>query len=188
MADPIIFQIEDGQFGLKIVDKAAVGYLDTWQAPGGKTADGVTLADYEVSSATFQCQVTSGAITASPDTTTVDVPATWCAPGKTVPQPGQTSFSLEASILQDPNVAAGISRYLFENDTKEAYFYLGLDGGDPPKAIGRVRVIAGSFGGAARANLTADVTMPCSRKPDINFGDVTDSIIVAGDGTLTPVP
>ena len=43
----------------------------------------------------------------------------------------------------------GLSRFLFENDTEEAYFFLGLDGStNPPKAIGRVRLVAGNFGGA----------------------------------------
>lgn len=186
MADAVVFQIEDGQFALKVVDKAAVGYLDSWQAPGGKTAETAMLADYDVSSATFMCQVTSGALSASPDTTTVDVPATFCNPGKTIPTPGQTSYSLDLSFLQDPNIAAGLSRYLFENDTAEAYFLLGLDGVNPPKAIGRVRLVAGTVGGDARSTLTADASLPLSRKPDIAFGDANDSVIIAGDGTVTP--
>ena len=42
-----IFQIEEGQLGLKVVDRAAVGYADTWQSPGGIAVDTVTLAAYD---------------------------------------------------------------------------------------------------------------------------------------------
>ena len=45
-----------------------------------------------------------------------------------VPQPGITSYSLDGEFLQDPNVMTGLSRFLFENDTEEAYFFLGLNG------------------------------------------------------------
>lgn len=172
MSDPVVFQIENGQFALGLVDTAAVGYLDTWQAPGGKAVGVVTLADYDPSSATFMCQVTSEAITAAPDTTTQDIPATICVVGRTIPTPGETSFSVEISILQDPQVAAGISKYLFDNDTKEAYFYMGFDDVNAPKAIGRVRLVAATIGGAARTPLTADVTMSCTRKPSIEWGAV----------------
>ena len=179
MADAVIFQIMEGQFALEIVDPSEVGYLDSWQAPGGATVDTVTLADYDPSSATFMCQVTSGALTATADTTTVDIPATFCGPAKSIPQPAETAYSLELSILQDPNVAAGISRYLFEHDTEEAYFFLGFDGTNPPRAIGRCRVAAATIGGGARTVLTADVSLPCSRKPSIEFGNATDSEPVA---------
>lgn len=182
MADAVIFMIENGQFALEIVDTAEVGYEDTWQAPGGATVDTAVLADYDASSAAFMCQVTSGALTATADTTTVDVPATFCNPAKSIPQPGETSYALDVSVLQDPNVAAGISRYLFEHDTEEAYFYLGLNGVDPPKAIGRVRLVSATIGGGARTVLTADVSLPCSRKPSVEFGDGTTSVVIPAAG------
>ena len=87
-----------------------------------------------------------------------------------VPQPGETSYSLDAEFLQDPIILNGLSQFLFDNDTEEAYFLLGLNDGDPPQAIGRVRLIAGTFGGPARENLTATVSLPCSRKPAIAWG------------------
>lgn len=178
MADATIFMIEDGQFALEIVDKAEIGYSEDWQAPTGATVDTATLSMYDTSSATFMCQVTSGALTAAADTTTVDIPATFCNPAKSIPQPAETAYSLELSFLQDPNIAAGLSKYLFEHDVEEAYFYLGFDGVNPPKAIGRVRLSSASIGGAARTVLTADVTFPCSRKPQIEFGDATTSVVV----------
>ena len=42
-----------------------------------------------------------------------------------------TSYSLDGEFLQDINVMTGLSRFLFENDTEEAYFFLGLDGAEP---------------------------------------------------------
>ena len=75
-------------------------------------------------------------------------------------------------------MATGLSRFLFEHDTEEAYFFLGLDGDNPPRAIGRLRVQSGAIGGAARTSLTATVSLPLSRKPQIEFGDATTSAVV----------
>jgi hypothetical protein len=178
LADPVTFQIEDGVLALAVVDKTESGYQDSWQAPGGGTVDTVTEGDYDAGAASWKCQVTSGKLTPSASTTTTDVPATFCGPARTIPTPGETSYALDAEFLQDVTVKAGLSRFLFEHDTDEAYFLLGLDGDDPPKAIGRVRVQAGDFGGAARTNLTATVSLPLSRKPQIDFGTATDSEVV----------
>ena len=186
MADAVIFQIEQGVVAFTVVDTAEVGYDPTWQAPGGATVDTADLADYEAGSATWTCQVTSGALTATQDTTTVDVPATFCSPARSIPQPASTAYSLDFSFLQDPNVAAGLSAYLFEHDTEEAYVLLGMAGMTtgatptvaPPKLIGRVRLVAGTIGGAARSNLTADVSLPVTQKPQIMFGTGTTTSIV----------
>jgi hypothetical protein len=187
MADAVIFQIEQGVIAFQVVDTAEVGYEATWQAPGGATVDTALLTDYEAGSASWTCQATSGALTASQDTTTVDVPATFCNPARSIPQPAETSYTLDLSFLQDPNVAAGLSAYLFENDTLEAYVLFGMAGSvetptpgtvNPPKMIGRVRLVAGTVGGAARTTLTADVSLPLSAKPQIMFGTgATTSII-----------
>src|SRR5881628_1646880 len=133
MAEASIFQIELGQFALSLVDKTEPGYSDSWQGPGGITVDTATEADYDVGSATWKCQVTSGALTPSPSTTTTDVPATFCSPAKTIPAPGETGYTLDATFLQDPHIVAGLNRFLFENDTMEGYFLLGLDDVNPPK-------------------------------------------------------
>lgn len=175
MADATIFQIESGTIALKVVDASAVGYLSTWLAPGGKPVDTVAASDYDTSSPLWTCQTTAGALTATQDTTTTDVPATFCNPAKSIPQPAQTSFSLDLSFLQDPNVKLGFNRYLFENDTKEAYVFFGMLGWAPPKMIGRVRLVAGTIGGAARSTLTADVSLPMSLRPQIMFGTSTDT-------------
>jgi len=181
-----IFLIEDGEFALEPVDTDAVGYSPDWQAPDGKDLATVTIADYDTGSTVWKCQATSGALTATPDTTTTDTPATFCEAATSTPTPGVTTFELAVSFLQDINISTGLNRFLFEHDTEEAYFYLGWNGTDPPKAIGRVRVQSGTMGGDARTALTADLTLPCSRKPDVEFGNATTSVIVEGGGTITP--
>ena len=63
---------------------------------------------------------------------------------------GVTSYSLDATILQDPIVVDGISAYLFEHDTKEAFFYLGVQRRPAARCIAyRVRLVAGAIGGDA---------------------------------------
>jgi hypothetical protein len=181
MSDAVVFQIQLGTIAFEIVDKAEVGYLDTWLAPAGAEVDTATLAAYETDSASWTCQQTSGALTASQDTTTTDVPATFCSPARSIPQPAETSYTLDLSFLQDPNIAAGFNAFLFEHDTEEAYVLFGMadnTGTLPPKMIGRVRLVAGTIGGAARETLTADVSLPLSSKPQIMFGTgATTSII-----------
>lgn len=188
MADPIIIEIEDGAFALAVVNKTAPSYNDTWQAPGGKQANAVVAADYATGGDGWRCQVTKAVITASPSTTTKTKPATFCSKAEEVPNPGKTTYSLDTSFLQDPTVKAGLSAFLFEHDTDEAYFMVGLDGANPPKAIGRLVLAAGNFGGSAGDNLTADVSLRLSGKPDIAFGTVAGGLrIVKGDGTVTTV-
>lgn len=179
-----LFQIEDGKLALALVDTEDVGYAATWQAPNGHTLANVDLTTDYTGTTTWSCQVTTAALEATANTNDVTVPATFCQASTTVPQPGQTSFSLNGEFLQDVNVSTGLSRFLFENDTDEAYFYLGLDGETPPFAIGRVRLLAGSFGGPARENLTATLALPCSGKPDIAFGVTGTAVGIEGDGTL----
>lgn len=176
-----VFMIENGVLAFSLVGDSDPA---DWQAPGGETADTVTVADYtSANGGDFSCQVTSGALNASPQTTDLTTPATFCSPEETVTSVGVTSYELAASFLQDPDVVAGLNRYLFEHDTLAAYFLLGLDGTNPPKVIGRVRLIAGTIGGDARTQLTADLTLPVERKPDIMFGDATTSEVVEGGGT-----
>jgi hypothetical protein len=182
-----VFQIETGKFGLSLVDPAAAGYTTDWQAPGGAAADDATIADYTAGGGDFTCQITSGALSASPNTTDETTPATFCGPEETTTQVGVTSYTVDVTFLQDPDLVNGLNRYLFENDTKEAYFYLGLSSDDPPKAVGRCRLISGTIGGDARTNLTATLSLPCSRKPDVAFGTAASSVVIeGGGGAATP--
>lgn len=189
MSAPTVFEILNGEFGLMLVDKTVAGYLAAWQAPGGKTAKAVRLSDYDVGAGLWKCQVTSGAITASPSTTTVTTPATFCAPEETTPSPGLTTYAIDLTFLQDPEVnpVNSLNRFLFEYDTLDAYAYLGFDGDNPPRAIGLVKLQAGTIGGAARTPLTTTITLSFSRKPDIDFGNATVDRIVTGIVAITGV-
>ena len=66
MAAAAIFKVENGVFGLKLVDKAAVGYLPAWQSPAGDEVNEVAIADYTgAGGIAFQCQVTSATLSRS---------------------------------------------------------------------------------------------------------------------------
>ena len=178
-----IIQIESGRIGFAIVQRGAVGYSDDWQAPGGKTLSNVTLADYHAQSGTWSCQIVDGALNATPDTTTIDVPATWCEAAETIPSPGKTSYEFAGSFLQDMNVKDGLNWFLFTYDTAEAYIYASFAGDQAPRFIGRCRITAGTMGGPARENLTSDFTLALVGKPDVEFGVAGDSVIVTGAGS-----
>lgn len=178
-----VFKIESGVFALSLVgtsDSAA------WNAPAGKDVDVVVMADYTTPGpgGDFTCQVTSGALTASPNTTDETTAATFCQPEVTTTTVGVTSYTMDISFLQDPQIVAGLSKFLFQYDTQLAYFFLGLNGNNPPKVAGKVRLIAGTIGGDARVTLTADLSLPVEQKPDIQFGDATSSDVIEGSGTV----
>lgn len=175
-----IFKIEDGSFGLTVTDPTVTD-------PCAAVITAFTG---------FTCQITSGALTASPNVTQETVPATWCDPEESLPQVGKTSYSLELAFLQDPDVVDGLSMFLFEHDTEEAWFFMGLDGADPPKAVGKCRLVAGTVGGEARLTLTATATLPVEGKPLVCFGTAATHEAVGGEpatgatagvpGTFTP--
>lgn len=154
-----VFKIESGKFGLSITDPAVTD-------PCAETLTGFT---------DFSCQISSGALTPSPNVGSETIPATWCEPERTEPSVGETSYTLDITFLQDPDVVMGLSRFLFEHDTETAWAYMGLDGDNPPKAVAKVRVVAGAIGGAGRTALTATVSLPVDGKPDVCFGNETDS-------------
>lgn len=190
MTAPVVFQITQGVMALSVVDKAASGYLDAWQAPGGKTAATAALADYTPAAQAFTCQITEGKLTPSKQSSTVDVPATLCAPAQSIPQPGATLFSLDLSFLQDATVRDGISSFLYQNDTLEAYFLLALNAGvAAPRAVGRCNLHAAGFGGAPRANLIDQVSFDVKYRPDILFGSGSTTRLIAGrTGVVTNSP
>jgi hypothetical protein len=161
-----VFKIEQGKFALTITD------------PTVTDACAATIADFD----DFTCQITSGALNANPNVSDETIPATWCEPESTVPSVGATSYELAMSFLQDPDVVDGLSRFLFEHDTERAWFYMGLDGDDPPKAVGMVRLVAGTIGGEARVALVADITLPVDGKPLVCFGNSSSSENVGGGG------
>jgi hypothetical protein len=148
------------------------------------------LADYAAGSSSWQCQVTASALVATPNVTTNERAPTLCAPGAQTTRVDEDSFSIELGYFQDPNAANGLSAFLYENRTREAFVYFGADGDNPPRAIGRCRLTSGNIGGDARVDLTATATFPLTRAPDVEFGDANESRIVlgAGSGGSTPGP
>lgn len=192
MSDALRFKITNGVLAFTIVDPAAIGYQESWQAPGGKEVNVVTLADYTDADAQWSCQVSTCTIDATADTATETVDPTWCSPGKTVPNPGETSFTINATYFQDAHAdeTGGLWGFLYANDTKEAYFYMS-EGGDsaPPSAIGRCRIIASTFGGAGQVSLTSTISCPVSRRYDAWVGSagIGNGSIIKADGTIVPV-
>jgi hypothetical protein len=131
--------------------------------------DGVLkLADTEaglVAGTGYECQVTEASINATPNLQTV--PATFCA-GESQ-SPAATGWELAVTWLQDWTApGGGLSMYAFTHDTEELWFSLAFDKDDTePIATGQVRLVAGSFGGAAGTPLTATATWPLAAKPAI---------------------
>jgi|SRR5215510_384025 len=128
----------------------------------------VKFADDEASLTTgaeFECQVTEASINATPNLQTV--PATWCAPESQTP--AATGYELAITWLQDWTApGGGLSMWAFENDTATKWFSMQLDKDDDTVvATGQVRVVAGSYGGAAGTPLTATATWPLAAKPTI---------------------
>lgn len=165
-----VFKIEAGLFGLTVTEPAAP--VDVCAAVASAYDD-------------FTCQITSGALEASPNVSDETVPATWCDPEQTLPQVGATSYELVIAYLQDPDVVDGLSQFLFEHDSERAWFYMGLAGADPPKATGVIRLVSGAIGGEGRVTLTAEATLPVEGKPSVCFGNVTTSAPVMSAAGMT---
>jgi hypothetical protein len=188
MPAPVVFQIEEGIVVLAPVDKEEVGYSASWQAPGDKTAATAVLADYGEGD-NFGCQITSGKLTASKQSSTTEIPATFCSPGSQRSQAQLTSYALDLEFLQDPTVRDGWLAFLAEHDAEEAYFLLALSTGTtPPRAVGRVNLHDTGFGGAPRANLTDSVSFDCVGKPDRLFGETGSTRLITGLGAVTDTP
>jgi hypothetical protein len=182
MSAPAIWRIESGVLAFTDVDPDAVGYLASWVAPGGGTAATVDYADYETDSTFWGCQITSGALTPSADSTTQDLPSTFCQLGETLPTPKLSTWTLDVEMIQDSHITTGVgpaqtmslAEYLFTHDAVEVYYMLGLDAANKaPRAVGRVVLSAATFGGVAQEILLATGSWPTSGKPDIEFGNST---------------
>jgi hypothetical protein len=176
-----IFRIENGVLAFELVDTAAVGYLPTWQAPMGGVLPTVTAADYDTSTDSFQCQLVTGVLQSTPQSTTENLDGTWCDLPEVITIAGEDTFGVALDVYQDANIV-GLAAYLYENRGKKAYAYFGMgtNPGDPPTAIGVVTLSAVAVGGGRQAN-RAQVTFPFDRAPDIQFGNATASRVVFGD-------
>jgi len=183
MADALRFKIENGVIAFTPVDPAAVGYLDTWQTPGGAAIDTVTLAAYTDADAQWSCQVQTATIDASANNNDETVDATWCSPAKTIPNPGESSWAINGTYLQDVIDEDGLWQFLYLHDTEECFFYIGLAGeSSAPSAIGKCRVLGSTFGGAARTALTSTLgPLPVSQRFDAWIGQPgTAGVVIEG--------
>lgn len=182
-----IFRIENGVLAFELVDTLAVGYLPSWQAPDGKVLPTVTAADYDTSTDSFQCQLVTGVLQSTPQSTTENLDGTWCDLPEVITIAGEDTFAVALDVYQDPNIV-GLSAYLYEHRGAKAYAYFGMgtNPGDPPTAIGVVTLSAVSVGGGRAAN-RAQVTFPFDKAPDIQFGNATESRVVFGDKSIPPV-
>lgn len=119
----------------------------------------------------YQCQITTASLDPTPNLNPVD--ATWCAPATQVPAP--TSYTLNVTAYQDWGKTESLSQFLFDHDTELATFEIdGLvvtdAGAVPAVASGEVRLVAGTYGGAAGAPLAFTVALPVQGKPTIAPG------------------
>jgi hypothetical protein len=191
MTDPAILTIgedDNGLFALTVVDQADTGYSAAWQAPGGATAATAVVADYTDGDG-FSCQLTSGKLTPSKQTSRRDRAATFCSSASSKVTVGQSTWALDVAFFQDAHVRDGITAFLFEHDTEEAYFLLGARAGTAaPRAVGRVKITAGGFGGEPQADLTDSVSLDVVRKPDVLFGSAGSTRLITGAGVVTDTP
>jgi hypothetical protein len=188
VTEPSILTVADGVVALTLVDEAATGYSDAWQAPAGATAATAALAAYTGGDG-FTCQITSGRLVASKNVTRRDRAATFCAPASSTPTPSQTTYTLDAAFFQDAHVRDGLQSFLYENDTREAFFLLGARAGlAPPRAVGRVILHSVGFLGEPQVDLTDTFSLDVVRKPDILFGSTGSTRLVTGTGTVTNTP
>jgi hypothetical protein len=183
MADANRFKIENGVLAFTPVDTAAAGYSDDWQAPGGLAIDVVTLSDYTEADAQWSCQVQTATLDPSANNNDETTDPTWCAPAKTTPNPGETSWAINGTYLQDAIDEQGLWQFLYLNDVTECYFLMALAGEhSAPSAIGRCRVIGSTFGGAGRVAATSTLgPLPVSRRYDAWVGAPgTPGLVIEG--------
>ena len=182
------FEITGGAFALAVVDTAAVGYLDAWQAPAGKAIDTVLLADYTDAVAQWSCQINAMTIDPSANTNDQTLDPTWCAPSEVRPSPGLSSFAINGTYVHDAHVDDSLQAFLYLNDSKEAFFAMGLAGwGAPPMAIGRCRIQAAQFGGAGYVALAGSTpALPLTRRYDMWHGASPGTVIEGLTNTTRP--
>lgn len=155
------FKIDKGQVGFSLAD------------PGSPVAD-ATIADYTA----FSCNVTSGRVTNSSNFDTDEVPGTFCDPAAETVTPSAPTFTLELSVLQDPQVTDGLAEFLWTNDSgvsgTPVWFYLGLAEDAAPKCIGQCYLSPMDFGGDPRTVLQSDLSFPIEGRPTPEWGTATD--------------
>jgi hypothetical protein len=169
---------------------ATVLKIDNAQVKFGDVADPIVpgaLTDYG-------CQVTQAQITATSNTTTTTVPATFCQAASESTVPVASTFALVLDWLQDWTLAQGLSAFMFKHDASKKAFALYLNDATDPSATGVVTVVAGAYAGTPGEPLTAGpVTMNIDGYPDIVDatgapirGELATGATAGSPGTWTP--
>lgn len=156
------WKMPKGEFGLSLTD------------PGQPIAD-ATIADYT----DFSCQVLSGVITPQGTGYETDtVRASWCGPASSSIRPVEQTYTVDMELFQDPHEVAGLQQFLWDNraglTSTSVWFYMGLNDGAAPKAIGKVFLLPEAFGGEAFTVLEASLSLPCDGTPDLEWGTSAD--------------
>lgn len=158
-----IYKINKGQVGFSLTDP-------------GIAVDAAAIGDYDA----YSCLVTSAVLTSTANIDTEEVPGTFCDPAQETNVPTATTFTLDLSVLQDPqdDTTTGLAKFLWDNDSgltgEPVYFYVSLAEDAAPKAIGQVFITPMDFGGEPRTVLTADLSFPVEGRPELEFGTAAD--------------
>ena len=142
------------------VTSGAVGLADIPE--GGAALDLATVP-------CFCAQTTEATLT--PTANTTDVPATLCSPAST--RSVLSSWALTFNSLQDwgrTDTDESLSEWLYEHDGGEAIAVLYLEDGQTVKAVARVSVVAGQYGGPGGETLLSTTSLPVTGTPDIYKG------------------
>jgi hypothetical protein len=109
-------------------------------------------------------QITSFKVAPKPNLNSA--PGTFGAPPVDVP--GQTSFNLVVSYLQDWGLDANaFAEFLHNHDGEEYWFRIDPADAGVKGMDGKCFIVAGGYGGDAGSNWVETVTFPCSTKPTI---------------------
>lgn len=185
MGTPFVLTITSGQVGLADVPA------------GGAALDLGTVP-------CFCAQTTEATLT--PTANTTEVPATLCSPAAT--KSVLSSWALTFNSLQDWARTDGeesLSEWLYEHDGGEAIAVVYLT--DPgtgiptatPKAVCKVSVVAGQYGGPGGETLLSTTSLPVIGTPDIYkddgsllkhgaTGDTVATIPITGEMTCGAAP
>lgn len=128
---------------------------------------------------TFECQVTSVALTPAAQTDTLA--ATMCRGESDVAKPSKWTLDLE--ILQDWVVPDGVSFFLYDHDAEQMWFSVSYTTSAPPVAEGECSIVSAAFLGAASGPLAGTASLPCIGKPAISKPTATAVATGASAGT-----
>jgi len=118
---------------------------------------------------TFECQVTSAAVTRTANTVTV--PATGCE-GPTTKESAPT-YALVLNWLQDWGQTNSLSQFLQDNELVDADFEVAVGAAPMTVAKGVCQLVPGDYGGDFSSALTATATMGITGTPTFTPGTTT---------------